>query len=96
MISRHTETKLRELNISRDCTAPDKQQIETSDLKSADKIIALDYKEHYPMIKQAFPEYADNVEYWNVTDIDYGLPPEEGLPAIYEEVKKLCKRLTLE
>lgn len=34
------------------------------DLRSADRVIAVDREEHYPMMSARFPEWADRLTYW--------------------------------
>jgi protein-tyrosine phosphatase len=41
-----------------------------SDLEQAARIIALNKREHQPMMVNSFPDLADLIEYWDVEDLD--------------------------
>lgn len=41
-----------------------------TDLENASHIIALNKREHQPMMKALFPSYADSIHYWDVEDLD--------------------------
>lgn len=46
------------------------KQATEADFKAAIKVIALDESEHRPLINERFPQWADEIEYWLVHDID--------------------------
>jgi protein-tyrosine phosphatase len=58
------------------------------DLQGAFKIILMDEREHRPMIKNFFPEWEDNVCYWNIAD-DYVESPALMLPLLTTKVNEL-------
>lgn len=46
------------------------RQLVESDLKQADRIIALYEREHSPLLRQYFPQWQDDIEYWDVPDLN--------------------------
>ena len=66
----------------------------SSDFSQFQKIICLDKSEHRPMMENRFPEFADQVEYWEMPDVDFA-PSYLILPQIHEQVLTLIKDLTL-
>ena len=73
-------------------TGTDRTQLTREDLKRADRCIALDRSEHYPMIGEQFPEWQDKVEYWEISDVPL-THPEIALPAIEAKVLNLLTQL---
>jgi protein-tyrosine phosphatase len=63
-----------------------------ADFQQADHIIALKRDEHLPLMQERFPNWAGQVEFWHVHDIDV-LHPRKALPQIEHEVLALLKRL---
>jgi protein-tyrosine phosphatase len=63
------------------------------DLFRADRIIALNEKEHRPLIAYLFPDWTEKVEYWKIGDMDV-LAPQEGILQIEQHVKELFHALT--
>lgn len=86
-ISPYTVERLRELNIGLENTTIKKTQLQLEDLEKADHTVALKKDEHYPMMKDYFPDWANKIEYWAVHDIDFK-PPTEALPEIEALVQK--------
>ena len=66
------------------------EQVEDRHFQSAKKVIALDEREHRPMMEDLFPEWADRIEYWNVHDIDF-TEPAVALEALKQQVENLRK-----
>jgi protein-tyrosine phosphatase len=62
------------------------------ELKLAEHIIALKHDEHYPILVERYPGWAERVEFWHVHDIDQA-HPDDALPQIEEEVRGLIRRL---
>jgi protein-tyrosine phosphatase len=67
-------------------------QLQEPDLAQADLVIALDEREHRPMLARRFPGWADQVEYWQVPDLG-GLASQAALAEIEHQVQALLLRL---
>jgi protein-tyrosine phosphatase len=91
-LSEHTRLGLSERSIDLRHTAADRVQIAAEDLESADLVIALKGEEHRPMVVELFPEWAEKIVYWDVTDLPFSTP-EVALPAIEKEVHALVESL---
>ena len=63
-----------------------------SELAEADLIIALYEAEHRPYLKQRFPDWPDNVEYWHIPDLGE-MPADKALAKIEREIEALINRL---
>lgn len=75
-------------------------QLKVSDLDSADRIVALKYTEHFPLMMDRFPSWISTndiarIEYWEVHDVDQ-IAPELALPLIERQVSHLMARLHAE
>jgi protein-tyrosine phosphatase len=62
------------------------------DFDQYQRVICLDKKEHLPMMNARFPGFRDQVEYWEIPDVDLS-PSFLMLPQIHELVLKLVKEL---
>jgi len=62
------------------------------DLGNSDLVIALKESEHRRMMREQFPLWTDQVEYWHIDDIDCA-QPEEALPVLEDHVRRLVERL---
>jgi protein-tyrosine phosphatase len=69
-------------------TATQRVQLSEDDLLKADRRIAIDRTEHFPMMQDQFPAWADKIEYWDVPDIPYR-SPKDALPEIERKVIQL-------
>lgn len=70
-LSIHTLQMLEQKQIPRTMTGATRMQITEQDLQEADRVIALQHHEHYPMMRKQFPHWADKIEYWDVADIEF-------------------------
>jgi predicted translation initiation factor SUI1 len=61
--------------------------VAAADLEAADRIVALKQDEHFPLLEQRFPAWADKVEFWHIDDA----PAAPGL--IEQEVMGLVARI---
>lgn len=68
-------------------------QLQQSDLETAALIIAIKEAEHRPFLMTQFPDWVDQVEYWNIHDLDE-LPAEQSLATLECEILNLIKRLS--
>ena len=70
----------------------DPKDLDASDLRSADHVVAVKASEHRPLISDRFRDWLDRIEFWEVHDIDCARP-EEALPHLEKEVLGLIQRL---
>ena len=63
-----------------------------SDLKSSDLIIAVKESEHRPLLRALFPDWEEQVEYWEIHDLDCAAP-DEALPILQQHVDTLWSRI---
>ena len=66
--------------------------LSAADLEGADLVVAVKKAEHYAMMQEQFPAWADEIEYWNVDDIDCATA-DEALPICQACVESLVGRL---
>ncbi len=92
-LSPHTEDRMRRRGVDRRHTAPGRQSLTEADLRSADRVIALQEEEHRPMLAAAFPRWEPRVEYWDVADLGFA-EPGDALDAIERRVDRLLDELT--
>jgi protein-tyrosine phosphatase len=69
-------------------------QLSEADLLEAERIIALDEDEHWPMLARRYPSWEERVEYWRVPDL-HRVSAEEALEAIEGKVTELIKEIGL-
>ncbi len=62
-------------------------KLKPSDLGLAHRVILMDQQEHWPMMKQEYPEWLDYVEYWNIQDVQFEKP--------HSALEKLERRIDL-
>lgn len=72
--------------------APRRSALSKTDLQRATRSIALKRSEHHPMMRKHFPHRADEIEYWDIHDINY-LTSRIVLPQIEERVRELYTEL---
>lgn len=73
-------------------TANMRISLHESDLRNARVRVALDAREHGPMLAQRFAAWADRIEYWDVGDIGFA-EPDQALETIEANVLELLDRL---
>ncbi len=91
-LSGHTAAALAQRGVHLRHTGPVRVQISDDDLQSADMVIALDDREHRPMLRDMFPEWENRITFWGVQDMPH-IWPEEALPAIEARVGELIAAL---
>jgi protein-tyrosine phosphatase len=64
------------------------RHVREADLAGADRVIALNEREHRPMLAEQFLGWAARAEYWHIPDLG-DAPPEESLGAVEREVERL-------
>jgi protein-tyrosine phosphatase len=67
-------------------------QIQTEDFQQASLSIALDKKEHYPMMQEYFPEWAEKIVYWDFEDIQF-VSYQEMLPGLEKKIELFVQEL---
>jgi protein-tyrosine phosphatase len=67
-------------------------QLEKTDLEEADLVIALNAEEHGPLMKRRFALWADQVVYWDVSDLHL-MEAAEALSRIENNVTLLIHQL---
>jgi protein-tyrosine phosphatase len=70
-------------------------QLSEADLENADLIVALKKSEHYAMMVEQFPAWADRITYWQIDDIDCATA-DEALPICESCVTSLVETLLTE
>lgn len=85
--------RLKKLEIEVSEPHRESMQVTVTDLENADLIVAMYDDEHRPFVRQSFPEWLDQIEFWLVPDIDL-TTPAEALPAIQKQVADLIARLS--
>jgi len=66
--------------------------LSAADLENADLVVAVKKAEHYAMMREQFPAWADRIEYWHVDDIDCATA-DEALPICQSCIQALVDRL---
>lgn len=89
-LSPSTAERLKHLGIPLTLTAPEPVQLTQGDLMRAHRSVALRRDEHRALMSLQHPEWADQIEYWDVKDIDE-LEAELALPRIETQVEQLLK-----
>jgi protein-tyrosine phosphatase len=67
-------------------------QLQETDLTQADRIIALYENEHRPMIVNYYSDWENEIEYWDVPDLDEW-SADDALARIEEQVRALVASL---
>ncbi len=64
-----------------------------NDLRQSDYRIAMDRSEHFQMMLHQFPGWADKIDYWDVSDIQYR-SSIDALPEIELKVIQLLEKIS--
>ena len=62
------------------------------DLEDADLVIALKQAEHYAMMAEQFPAWAERITYWHIDDLDCATA-DDSLPVCQSLIEDLVDRL---
>jgi len=91
-ISMHTleRLKLRGISIGEQIRFP--LQLEEKDLLEADLIIALNRREHQPMMEGRFAAWADRIKYWDIPDLNI-TDSENALSGIERNIYTLMEEV---
>ena len=93
LLSPHTKDALETHGIPNTYHQPLPKALMLEDLEHAALVVAFKHEEHYPMMQEQFPEWADRIRYWHIHDLDVW-KPEQTLPAIMIQVGLLIEELT--
>jgi protein-tyrosine phosphatase len=91
-ISHYTIEALRRRGVRVGSSHRRPKHVTLADLANSNLVIAVKEAEHRAMMKEQFPLWADQIEYWRIDDIDCA-PPEDSLPVLEEHVQALVARL---
>jgi protein-tyrosine phosphatase len=91
-ISRFTVERLNEIGIHVNGNSRCPQQVAEQDFSDAALVIALKESEHREMLETSFADWADQVEYWHIDDLDCA-DSNEALPVLEKKVRALLNRL---
>ena len=92
-MSRYVVGALQERGIPFDDDHRDPKRLTLPDLANSDLVVAVKEAEHRQMMREQFPLFVDQVEYWHVDDLDCA-EPEEALPVLENHVRALVERLS--
>jgi protein-tyrosine phosphatase len=92
-LSPHTTAELQRRSILFTQTGAEPVQVAEADFRRARRVIALKEEEHRPMMNRLHPAWADRIDYWTISDLDFA-PPEVALAAIAANVSTLLAELT--
>ncbi len=88
-----TRKMMEEKQIPLSATGVTRIQIEERDFQGAQKVIALQHHEHYPMMTRQFAHWADKIEYWDVADIEF-VSPRFALMRIEQLAEELIAQIS--
>jgi protein-tyrosine phosphatase len=92
-LSPHARLALRRLGVPE--TAAEARMpmaLGAADLGEAGLVVAVKREEHLPLLRRGFPDLVDQVELWEVHDVDVALP-SEALPGLERRVRELFARV---
>lgn len=91
-ISAYTAARLTELGVTIDPYLRSPLPVSDQDFARASHVIAVKETEHRPLIEEKFPSVLNQVEFWEVHDLDC-VGPEVAIPHLEREVEDLLARL---
>ncbi|HEV3082481.1 MAG TPA: low molecular weight phosphatase family protein [Gemmataceae bacterium] len=91
-ISRQTIAWLQDLKVNLPASHRDPIQVCESDLEAAHLVVAVKEAEHRTLLEQHFPDWADQVEYWHIDDLDCATP-QEALPELMDRIEHLVSSM---
>ena len=94
-ISQHTLAGLATRGIALAGKVRGPRALSESDLASAHHIVAVNRREHLPILERKFPRCVEQVEFWSVNDCDLATP-DEALALIETGVLGLINRFVSE
>ena len=91
-LSPHTTRRLGERNLPLNLTGPNPIQAGDEDFRRAARIVALKETEHRPLMARLYPAWENQVEYWEIHDLD-AATPDVTLAEIESHVAELLTQL---
>ena len=91
-LSPHAEFQLKLLDIPRSFTPGPREYLSEANMERAEITIALDHREHYPMMANQFPEWQERITYWDAQDTHLE-DPDYALIKIEKHVRELIEEL---
>lgn len=91
-ISRHVRDGLAARGLEVPYPARFPEQLRVADLVAADLVVAVDEREHRPMVQHDFREWQDRIRYWDVPDVD-DCPPADALARLEAHITALVAEL---
>lgn len=70
-------------------------KLSPDDMTSAYHIVLMDEIEHKPMIALEYPEWMEQVEFWQIRDVDFEAP-RSALPKLDHQLNVLLRSLVLD
>ncbi len=70
-------------------------KLQPKDFMAADQIILMDEIEHYPMLKEEYPEWMNRAIFWQIRDIDFESPCS-ALPKLEQQLEVLLNDYIIE
>jgi protein-tyrosine phosphatase len=91
-MSTHTMARLRRHGIPTEPYQRLPLVADHGDFEAAHHVVAVKESEHRPMLERMFPTWLEQVEFWEIHDLDCA-GPHEAIPHLESEVLKLLGRL---
>jgi protein-tyrosine phosphatase len=92
-LSTFTAEALKTRQIDLRHTGPGRIQLSEQDLVESKIRIALDRREHFGMMVNEFPTWADQIDYWDISDMPYR-SSTDALPEIEFKVIQLLEKVS--
>ena len=92
-MSRHALDRLNSLGMAPREPLRLPKDLQSSDLMTAELIIAMNEVEHRPLMAARFPEWTERIRYWSICDLDVA-DADSGLSAIESAVLGLLDELS--
>lgn len=92
-MSRHALDRLNSLGMAPREPLRLPKDLQSSDLMTAELIIAMNEVEHRPLMAARFPEWTERIRYWRIYDLDVA-DADSGLAAIENAVLALLDELS--
>lgn len=91
-IAQQTIVRLNDLGVPTGETHRMPLPLEVTDLERAAHVVAVREDEHRLLLDERFPGWADQVEYWQVLDVEFE-SPATALTTLEQHVRELVSRL---
>lgn len=92
-LSTHTADALSTRKIELRHTGPARTRLSEDDFLQSDYRVAMDRSEHLQMMLEQFPAWADQIDYWDISDIPFR-SSVDALPEIELRVMQLLDKVS--